>query len=171
MFLRLLLAFVGLAVLAAGLAFAARDAGAGPILLLAAVLALGPAWFFARTVVRPLRVVGDAADRIARGEYGERVHAGPWAECRELAARFNDLSEAVAGRVGGLEAERDQLRAALGGMAEGGIAVGAGQRVLFANAAAGGGPGVYPARGGGPAPLGAGPPPGPSPPGGRGPHA
>jgi two-component system, OmpR family, phosphate regulon sensor histidine kinase PhoR len=137
MFFRLLLAFVGFGVLAAGLALAARDLGVGPTLAIIGILALGPAWYFARKFVTPLREVRAAADQVARGEYDGRVHAGSWAEGRELAFQFNEMSRHIADRVGALEAERHQLRAVLGGMAEGVIAVGAGQRVLFANAAAG----------------------------------
>lgn len=137
MFLRLLFAFIGFGVLAAGLALAARQLGFGPVLAIVAVLALVPAWYFARNVVTPLRELGSAAERLADGKYDRRVHAGSWAEYRELAARFNEMSRHVADRVGSLEAERQQLLAVLGGMAEGVIAVGTGQRVLFANAAAG----------------------------------
>ena len=137
MFLRLLIAFTAFGALAAAVAIALRDVGVIPAVLLVALLAVGPARFFARRLVRPLGDVGAAADRIARGEYEQRLGAGPWPECRDLADRFNEMSRRVGGRVGDLEAERQQLRAVLGGMAEGVIAVGAGQRVLFANAAAG----------------------------------
>jgi two-component system phosphate regulon sensor histidine kinase PhoR len=87
--------------------------------------------------VTPLRDLGAAAGRAADGKYDGRIHAGSWAEYREVAARFNEMSRYVADRVESLDAERQQLRAVLGGMAEGVIAVGTGQRVLFANAAAG----------------------------------
>ena len=137
MFLRLLLAFLVVGVLAAVAALALRDAGAVPAALVLILLAVGPAWFFARRLGGPLREVGAAADRIAQGDYGHRVHAGPLPEGRELADRFNAMSGQLARRIDHLEAERQQLRAVLGGMAEGVIAVGAGQRVLFANAAAG----------------------------------
>jgi two-component system, OmpR family, phosphate regulon sensor histidine kinase PhoR len=137
MFLRLLLAFVAFGVLAAAVAVVLRDLGAVPVLLIVAVLAVGPAVFVARHLVRPVREVGAAADWVAAGDLGHRLPGGPWRESRELAARFNEMMRQIGGRIDGLEAEREQLRAVLGGMAEGVIAVGAGQRVLFANPAAG----------------------------------
>jgi two-component system phosphate regulon sensor histidine kinase PhoR len=137
MFLRLLLAFVAFGVLAAVLAVVLRDLGAVPVLLLVALLAVGPAVFVARQLVSPLREVGTAAERVAAGDYAHRIGGGPWREGRELAARFNEMGRQIGGRIDSLEAEREQLRAVLGGMAEGVIAVEAGQRVLFANPAAG----------------------------------
>jgi nitrogen fixation/metabolism regulation signal transduction histidine kinase len=126
MFVRLLLAFVGFGVLAAALAGGLHQLGPVPALLIVAALAVAPAWYFARRLGSPFRKVADAADRVADGEYAVRLDPGPWAECRHLAGRFNQMVQQVAGRVGGLEAEREQLRAVLGGMAEGVIAVGAG---------------------------------------------
>src|SRR3954470_16390466 len=110
MFLRLLIAFTAFGALAGAVAVALRDAGVIPAALLVALLAAGPAWYFARKLVRPFRAAGDAADRIARGAYDPQLDAGPWRECRDLAARFNEMGRRVAGRVGDLEAERQQLR-------------------------------------------------------------
>jgi two-component system phosphate regulon sensor histidine kinase PhoR len=137
MFLRILFAFVGFGVFAAALALVARDAGAVPVIVVVAVLAIGPAWCLARALVRPIRETAAMADRVAQGEYAERVTAGPGIELRQLADRFNDMVQRVGRRVNELQAERQQLRAVLGGMVEGVIAVGPGQRVLFANTAAG----------------------------------
>src|SRR5262245_36284434 len=145
MFLRLLLAFVAFGVLTAGLVGVVllhRDRTGGfaeaiLIILIAGLIAIGPAWVFARSFVRPFREIQDGAGRIARGEYGHRVHGGAWRESRELARGFNEMSARLAEQIDRLEAERQQLRAILGGMAEGVVAVGAGQRLLFANEAAG----------------------------------
>src|SRR3954454_4037522 len=105
MFVRLLLAFLAIGLLAAGATLALRDAGILPPVLLIALLAAALAWLFARRLARPLREVGAAADRIADGDYTRRLNPGPWAECRELARRFNEMTARVAGRVGGLAAE------------------------------------------------------------------
>jgi two-component system, OmpR family, phosphate regulon sensor histidine kinase PhoR len=147
MFLRLLLAFVAFGVLTSGLVGVvllqrdrAGDGGfaeAATIVLIAGLIAIGPAWVFARSFVRPFREIQDGAEGIARGEYGHRVHGGAWRESRDLARGFNEMSARLADQIDRLEAERQQLRAILGGMAEGVVAVGAGQRLLFANEAAG----------------------------------
>jgi len=148
MFFRLLLAFVAFGVLTSalvGVVILRRTSGEGAevtsdilaIALLAAALAIGPAWVFARSFVRPFREIRSGAERIARGEYGHRVQGGAWRESRELARSFNEMSLRLAEQIDRLEAERQQLRAILGGMAEGVVAVGPGQRVVFANEAAG----------------------------------
>jgi two-component system, OmpR family, phosphate regulon sensor histidine kinase PhoR len=149
MFLRLLLAFVSFAVFAAVLVGGAlypanakdwfwdfvRDAG--PAIFLAGLVAIGPAYFFARAFVRPLREIREGAERVAGGEYEYHVHGGAFRESRLLANSFNDMSQRLAWQINRLESEREQLKAILGGMVEGVVAVGAGQRVLFANEAAG----------------------------------
>src|SRR5262245_25802336 len=148
MFLRLLLAFVAFGVLTSalvGVVILQRTSGERStitsdilaIALLAAALAIGPAWIFARSFVRPFREIRSGAERIARGEYGHRVQGGAWRDSRELARSFNEMSSRLAEQIDRLDAERQQLRAILGGMVEGVVAVGPGQRVLFANEAAG----------------------------------
>jgi two-component system, OmpR family, phosphate regulon sensor histidine kinase PhoR len=136
MFVRLLVVFVGFGVLSAALALALRAVGPIPIMLFVVLLAVGPAWYFARVFVRSFHEIKAAAGRVTDGDYGHRFDGGPWREGHEMAYRFNAMSAAIAQRIDQLQAERHQLRAVLGGMAEGVVAVGAGQRVLFANAAA-----------------------------------
>lgn len=141
MFVRLFLAFVLFAVLAAALAGVLTGGGDGlgrlAALLLVGLAAVGPAWLLARMFVRPVREIRAAAERVARGEPGQRVHGGRWRETRELADTLDAMSRALADQIDRLDAERRHLRAVLGGMAEGVVAVGPGQRVLFANGAAG----------------------------------
>jgi len=149
MFLRLLLAFVAFGVLTSTLVgiivlrrtstegTAASVADILTIVVLAAALAAGPAWLFARSFVRPFREIRSGAERVARGEYSQPIHGGSWRESRELANSFNQMSQRLAEQIDRLEAERQHLRAILGGMAEGVIAIGTGQRVLFANESAG----------------------------------
>ncbi len=142
MFWRLFLAFVALAAFSAMLAALLRHQFDGPteaIALIAAVTvaALAPAWLLARRFVRPLLDLTEGANRIAEGEYGHQIHAGVWGESRLLARTFNQMSQRLEAQFQQLEADRQQLRTILGGMIEGVVAIGPGQRVLFANEAAG----------------------------------
>ena len=144
MFLRLLLAFLGFGVLTAVVVVAVAGEWTGAdsrrallVVLLAGFVAVAPAWYFARAFVRPLHEIREGAEQIAQGEYGQRVHGGVWRESRALADSFNEMSRRLADQIDRLETEHEQLRAILGGMAEGVIAVGPNQRVLFANGAAG----------------------------------
>ncbi|HEX3149235.1 MAG TPA: ATP-binding protein [Gemmataceae bacterium] len=136
MFVRLLVVFVAFGVLSAALAVALRELGAVPVFALVILLAVGPAVYFAKVAVRSFRAMTAAVDRVAEGDFTHRFDGGPWREGHELALHFSAMSAAVTNRIDRLEAEQNQLRAVLGGMAEGVVAVGAGQRVLFANAAA-----------------------------------
>jgi two-component system phosphate regulon sensor histidine kinase PhoR len=145
MFWRLLLAFVAFAVLAAlvaALIVSRLNGSGGPGLVVPLAFAVGlaaalPAWLFARGFVRPLREITGGAERIAEGDYGHLIHGGDFGESRSLADTFNKMSQRLAAQFEQLEADRHQLRTILGGMVEGVVAVGPGQRVLFANEAAG----------------------------------
>src|SRR5262245_65492733 len=124
MFLRLLLAFVAFGVLTAGLVGVVllhRDRTGGfaeaiLIILIAGLIAIGPAWVFARSFVRPFREIQDGAGRIARGEYGHRVHGGAWRERRELARGVNEMRARLGEQIGRPGAGRDERRAMLGAM-------------------------------------------------------
>jgi two-component system, OmpR family, phosphate regulon sensor histidine kinase PhoR len=143
MLVRLLLLFVAFGVLTSalvGVVLAQRGGGLANVVLVvlvAGLILIAPAWLLARSFVRPFRELREGAERIAGGDYGHRVQGGVWRDSRELARSFNEMSTRLAGQIDRLEAERGQLRAILGGMAEGVVAVGEGHRVLFANAAAG----------------------------------
>ena len=143
MLLRLLFVFVAFGVLtstAVGIVLVRRGGGLADVVLVVLVVGLiliAPAWLLARSFVRPFRELREGAERIAAGDYGHRVPGGVWRDSRDLARSFNEMSANLAGQIDRLEAERGQLRAVLGGMVEGVVAVAKGQRVLFANAAAG----------------------------------
>jgi len=142
MLVRLLLVFVAFGVLTSalvGIVLAQRGGVANVIwiVLIAGLILVAPAWLLARSFVRPFRELREGAERIAGGDYAHRVQGGVWRDSRELARSFNEMSARLAGQIDRLEAERGQLRAILGGMVEGVVAVGNGHRVLFANAAAG----------------------------------
>jgi len=143
MFWRLLIAFVGFALVAAGscsLAFELCPPHAAARLyvpLLLGIASLLPAWLFARRFVRPLQELTEATYRIAEGEYSHRIPGGVWGESRSLARTFNTMTRRLEAQFQQLEADRQQLRTILGGMVEGVVALGPGQRVLFANEAAG----------------------------------
>jgi two-component system, OmpR family, phosphate regulon sensor histidine kinase PhoR len=138
MFWRLLLAFLFLALFAAALARLAFGELSSILALLAvAAIALLPAWLLARRFVRPLQELAEGANRIAEGEYGHQIHGGNWGESRFLAGTFNQMSQRLEAQFQQLEADRHLLRTILGGMVEGVVAFGSGQRVLFANETAG----------------------------------
>ncbi len=139
MFLRLLLVFTVFGALSAILiAVTTASLSAAVLLLFATVLlGIGPAWFFAREFKKPFRDMTSRAARITSGQHEERFHGGAWVESRALANSLNEMSQHLVEQIERNSGERNQLRAILGAMAEGVVAVGAGQRILFANVAAG----------------------------------
>jgi two-component system phosphate regulon sensor histidine kinase PhoR len=88
--------------------------------------------WLARRMVR-LQELRRGAERIAAGEYGHRVYAGPADEIGVVARSFNQMSEHLASQFAQVEEDRRQLRAILSGMVEGVVALDADQRVLFVN--------------------------------------
>ncbi|MCI0684844.1 MAG: ATP-binding protein [Gemmataceae bacterium] len=102
-----------------------------------AAFALFLAWWLARRVVRPVQMIREGAAAVAAGDYGHKVYSERQDELGALAGAFNQMSERLASQFSQLDHDRQQLRAVLGSMVEGVIAVDAAQTVLFANDRAG----------------------------------
>jgi two-component system, OmpR family, phosphate regulon sensor histidine kinase PhoR len=93
------------------------------------VLALWPA----RRLAKPLRDLARRVERLAAGEPGRKIYTGDAGEVGALARTFNRLSDRLSDQLAQIEAERQQLRAVLGGMIEGVVALDDEQRILFVN--------------------------------------
>src|SRR5205823_6243967 len=72
---------------------------------IAAIIALGLARFLARGLTQPLRDMAEAAGRMARGDYGQKVRVRSRDETGQLADAFNRM----AGEMEGLERLRRDL--------------------------------------------------------------
>lgn len=101
------------------------------------ILALALAWWLAQRVAQPLQELRQAATTVANGEYGHKVYIERRDELGALADAFNQMSQRLAAQFAQLDHDRQQLRAVLGSMVEGVIAVDAEQSILFANERAG----------------------------------
>ena len=119
--------------------FADPTARPALLLLTAGVTVVGVAGVFAvaacltRRMAQPLSAMTSAAERLGAGGEGPKVFTESGDEVGALARSFNRMSEQLAGRIAALEEDRQQLRAILGGMVEGVVALDAEMRVLFAN--------------------------------------
>ena len=106
-----------------------------------AILTGGAALLLALTVARriagPLQDLTRGAAAIAVGKYGHKVYLDRHDEFGALANSFNDMSQRLDDQFRRLDQDRQQLRAVLGSMVEGVIAVDARQNILFANERAG----------------------------------
>jgi two-component system phosphate regulon sensor histidine kinase PhoR len=96
-------------------------------------LAMLLAFLLARRMTRPLQELTRGAERIAAGQYGQKVYFLRQDEIGTLARTFNHMSERLATQFAQLEEDRQQLRTILSSMVEGVVALDAGQRILFAN--------------------------------------
>jgi two-component system phosphate regulon sensor histidine kinase PhoR len=100
---------------------------------LVSVTGLTLALVLTRRLIRPLQELAQGARQIAAGEYGKKVFAQGPSEVDILAHSMNRTSERLAAQFIQLDEERQQLRAVLGSMVEGVIALDATQKILFAN--------------------------------------
>ncbi len=104
---------------------------------LSATLTVLLALYFARRMTLPLRQLSRGATAIAAGEYGHKVYLDRQDEIGAVASSFNDMSQRLADQFAQLDQDRHQLRAVLGSMVEGVIAIDGEQTILFANDRAG----------------------------------
>ena len=102
-----------------------------------ALLALLLAWWLTRRIVLPLQELTSRADKIAAGDYGQKVYIDRKDELGQLASTFNNMSTQLAAQFAQLDEDRQQLRAVLSSMVEGVIAIDSEQSILFANDRAG----------------------------------
>jgi len=100
-----------------------------------AMLAL--TWWVVARVTHPVKMLNEAAQRIAQGDYDQRIYVSNRDELGQLGDSFNRMSQQMSARVSQLHASGQRLETVLRGMIEAVIAVDDRQRVLFANDAAG----------------------------------
>lgn len=72
--------------------------------------------FLARRATRPLKKLGEASRRIARGEYGERAAVFTRDEAGELAGDFNSMADAVEKNIAELKETAERRRLFIGGL-------------------------------------------------------
>jgi two-component system phosphate regulon sensor histidine kinase PhoR len=101
------------------------------------VLAMAPAYLFARRFTRPLEQLTDGANRLASGDFSQQIQTRGAGELKTLARAFNAMTAQLATSFEEIAREREQLRIILSGMIEGVVAIDDSQRVLFANDRAG----------------------------------
>ncbi len=104
---------------------------------LAALLAILLGYIGARRITAPLGELKDAAIAFQEGDYEQRIANLSSDELGDLGEVMNELGSKVRSRVDRLSTEKARLSAMLTGMAEGVLAVGEHDRILFSNLAAG----------------------------------
>lgn len=99
-------------------------------------LAMLLAWFLARRIVQPMRVLTDAALSMAAGEEDRLIPTTSNDEIGELSTAFRSMAGELRGRLQTLDKERGELGAILSGMVEGVIAIDGDTNIVQINAAA-----------------------------------
>lgn len=148
MFWRLFLTYLLLVVLAVGVVGAVVFQKSRPDLpdlfevvgvavLLVVAVAAPPAYLLARRFAAPLDALAAGARRLADGDLGHTVQVSGSTAHAAVAATFNAMSGRLAATFAQIAHDREQLRAILGGMVEGVVAIDPDRRVVFANGRAG----------------------------------
>jgi two-component system phosphate regulon sensor histidine kinase PhoR len=107
-------------------------AGAGFAVLVGLLLSI----VIARRLARPLRAMTEVAGAIAGGDLSRRVDASSSDEVGDLGRRFNEMATRLEQEVATIQQDRRELRAILGGMSEGVIAIDDQDRTVVINDAA-----------------------------------
>lgn len=123
-----LLAVTATYVLTASRGSAAQGAALGIL------LALGIGLWVARRVAAPIVQMFSVSEALRQGDYAARVHLDRTDEIGVLGENLNQLGAELSQRVSGLGRQQAQLRAFLGAMQEGVVAIDPQDRVVFSNA-------------------------------------
>ncbi|MCE9548087.1 MAG: HAMP domain-containing protein [Planctomycetia bacterium] len=94
-------------------------------------------WWAVARITSPVQTLNAAAQRIAAGDYDQRIYVSNRDELGQLGDSFNRMSQQMSTRVAQLRQSSQRLETVLEGMIEGVLAVDDRQRILFANDAAG----------------------------------
>lgn len=104
--------------------------------LVIAIIFLFVGYLLAARFSRPIVDMTNMSIKVARGEYGRRLHLKRSDELGQLANALNQLAEGAQNRIEALTQSRNQLAAILSGLVEGVIAVDTQQRILHINQSA-----------------------------------
>jgi two-component system phosphate regulon sensor histidine kinase PhoR len=98
------------------------------------LIALGIGLFVARRVTAPIAQMSSVSESLRQGDYAARVRFERADEIGVLGANLNQLGAELSQRLSGLGRQQAQLRAFLGAMQEGVVAIDPQDRVVFSNA-------------------------------------
>jgi two-component system phosphate regulon sensor histidine kinase PhoR len=99
-------------------------------------LSLALSWAVGRSVGRSMQRLKEAAERLASGDFSERLRVPDHLEMAETADAFNTMAENVETTIVSLKRRNNEQEAVLTSMVEGVLAVDSDQRVISVNAAA-----------------------------------
>jgi two-component system, OmpR family, phosphate regulon sensor histidine kinase PhoR len=106
--------------------------------LIMAVVAALLSFAFVRRITRPVRELEQGAQRFAQGDFSGKIGLPAIEELQHLASALNDMAQQIRQRIETITRQRNEQEAILASMAEGVIAVDAGEQVLSVNEAAAG---------------------------------
>ena len=97
------------------------------------LIALGLGFFFAQHMTRPLAEIGAICQRLAAGNFAERIGMRRGDEVGLVAATIDQMAAEVQRRIAGETRERQRMAALLAVMADGVIAVSARETIAYMN--------------------------------------
>ena len=98
------------------------------------LLALGVGLLVALRVTAPIEKMTEVSEALRAGDYEARVDSSRSDELGRLGANLNELGHEITERISGLDRQQAQLRAFLGAMQQGVVAIDVNDRVVFSNA-------------------------------------
>ncbi len=105
------------------------------ILVIGVLLVLGLVMAFTRFIASPIDEVTEAAQKIAQGNYGVRLHVTDGSQIGKLAQSFNWMSGRLEETMKDLKARNNELEAILRSMSSGVLAINGKNEILFYNEA------------------------------------
>jgi two-component system phosphate regulon sensor histidine kinase PhoR len=104
----------------------------GAIFILS-LLSLAGAFFFARTLSKPIKEMSTASDKIASGDFNTRVFLKNRDELKNLAVSMNSMAEQMQDLFGEMSRQKEELNRILSSIADGLMAIDKEGKILFCN--------------------------------------
>ncbi len=97
------------------------------------IIALFAAFFFARTLYRPIKELSTAIKRVAGHDLNVRVFLKEQGELKEVADNFNNMTDEMQGLFAELTRQKEELNSIISSLQEGLLVLDSEERVLLAN--------------------------------------
>jgi two-component system phosphate regulon sensor histidine kinase PhoR len=103
------------------------------IIIILSLLSMAGAFFFSRTLSRPIKKMKLASERIALGDFGARIFLKNRDELKDLADRLNSMTERIQYQFSEMSRQKEELNSILSSIADGLLAIDRHGKILFSN--------------------------------------
>jgi two-component system phosphate regulon sensor histidine kinase PhoR len=103
------------------------------IIIILSFLSLMGAFFFSRSITRPIKKIKVASERIASGDFSARVLLKNRDELKDLAEGLNSMTERIQSQFSEISRQKEELNSILSSIADGLLAIDKQGKILFSN--------------------------------------